>query len=75
MMKTTGTIIAHPTSNDKFEALKAFMNALNIKFEVSANTKSPYDPEFVESILQGDKDKKAGKGKKITIEELDNLWK
>ena len=34
-----------------------------------------YDPEFVSMILQGDKDLKAGKGRKITPEELDDLCK
>ena len=62
-------------SDDKLEALKAFMKALKIKFEVRPLNKSPYDPEFVDMILQGDKDIKEGKGKKITIEELDSLWK
>lgn len=34
-----------------------------------------YDPEFVNKILQGDKDLKDGKGRKITPEELDGLCK
>ncbi len=74
-MKTAGVIIAHPTNNDKTEALKAFLNALNIKFEIRLPGKSPYDPEFVDVVLQGDKDLKEGKGKKVTIEDLDKLWK
>ncbi len=72
-MKTPDIIIAHPSSADKFEALKAFMQALKIKFEVTKD--KPYHPEFVADILQGDKDIQAGKGKKITLNELDNLWK
>jgi hypothetical protein len=63
-------IKAYTTSSTQVEALKAFMKALKIKFEVS-----PYNPEFVEKILQGDKDFKTGKGRKITIVELDKLWK
>ncbi len=43
------------------------MSALKIKFEV---TKSPYKAEFVKMVLQGDEDIKAGKGKKITLDEL-----
>ena len=74
-MKTTGIIIAHPTSDDKLEALKAFMNALHIKFEVRKPGKSPYNPEYVDMILQGDKDLEEGKGEKITMEELNKLWK
>lgn len=72
-MKTSDIIIAHPASADKFEALKAFMKALKIKFEISKE--APCNPEFTAKILQGDKDIKAGKGRKITLDELDKLWK
>jgi len=65
-------IIIHP-SEDKSEALKAFLKALNIKFEVT--TTSTYNDEFVKTILQGDEDIKKGKGRKITLDELDDLWK
>ena len=34
-----------------------------------------HNPEFVKKILQGDKDLKAGKGRKITPEGLDDLCK
>ncbi len=74
-MKSANTIIAHPSSLDKFVALKAFMEALKIKFEVAPSGKSPYDAEFVDVILQGDKDLMAGKGKKITMDELAQLCK
>lgn len=57
----------------QIEAIKAFMKALKIKFEIS--NEKPYNPEFVEKILQGDKDYEAGKGKKVTMEELNSLWK
>jgi hypothetical protein len=69
-MRTANILIAQPSSNSKLDALKAVMKALDIKYEVS-----PYDPKFVDMILQGDKDRKAGKGKKVTKEELDALWK
>ena len=69
-MKTAEIIIARPESTDKFEALKAFMDALKIKFEI--RKEEPYDPQFVEKILQGDKEIKAGKTTKIAI---DDLWK
>jgi len=72
-MKTSDIIIAHPGSDDKFEALKAFMKALKIKFEITKD--NPYNPEFVAKILQGDADIKAGKGKKVSLKELDDLWK
>jgi hypothetical protein len=73
-MKTSDIIIAHPNSEDKIEALKAFLNALKIKFEIK-DGKSPYNKEFVEMIEQGDEDIKKGKGKKVSLKELDDLWK
>lgn len=69
-MKTAGIIIAHPESDDKFKALRAFMKALKIKFEVTND--NPYDPQFVDKVLQGDKDIKAGKTAKIDV---NDLWK
>lgn len=63
------TIIVHPKNKEQLAALKAFMKALRISFE---EAKSPYDPEFVKMIQQGDEDLKAGKGVKVDI---DNLWK
>lgn len=73
-MKTSEIIIAHPSTGDKFEALMAFLKALKIKFETHQN-KSPYNSEFVAMIKQGDEDLKKGKGKKITLKELDDLCK
>ena len=69
-MKTANILIAQPTNNNKLNALMAVMKALDIKYEVSK-----YDAEYVDMILQGEKDRKAGKGKKITLDELDALWK
>ncbi len=50
------------------------MKALKIKFELSKN-ESPYNAEFVKKIKQGDEDLNNGKGRKVTLEELDELWK
>lgn len=57
----------------QIEAIKAFMKALKIKFEVSKD--QPYDPEFVTKILEAEQEIKQGKGLKVTSEEFDNLWK
>ncbi|GAB1415851.1 hypothetical protein MASR2M117_12570 [Paludibacter sp.] len=67
-------ITAYTNDASQIEAIKAFMKALKIKFELS-NEKSPYNPEFVEKIRKGDEDMKKGKGRKVTLEELDCLWK
>ena len=70
-MKNTITI--HTESIEQEDALKAFAKALKIKFEVAKE--SPYDPEFVEKILKGDKDIAEGRGIKMTVEELKDLCK
>ena len=35
----------------------------------------PYNPEFVKEILEAAKEVREGKFVKISMEELDNLWK
>jgi hypothetical protein len=67
------TISANKLDKLQLEALKAFLKALKIKFELDAD--KPYDKKFVAMIQQGDKDLKKGKGKKVSLKDLDNLWK
>ncbi|HEY8780180.1 MAG TPA: DUF2683 family protein [Mucilaginibacter sp.] len=73
-MQTQNVFIVHPSNTEQIKALKAFVKALKIKFEI-ATPEKPYDPAFVDKVLQGDEDFKAGKGKKMTIGELNALWK
>ena len=63
------TLIVQPKTKEQLVALKAFVKALKIDFRTE---KSPYDPDFVEKILQGREDIKKGKGVKIATEDL---WK
>jgi len=69
------TIIVHTDSEEKWKALKAFMKALNIQFELPATKETPYKQEFVNMVLEAEKDIKKGKGKKVSSKEFDNLWK
>ncbi|MDR2204981.1 MAG: hypothetical protein LBE36_02325 [Flavobacteriaceae bacterium] len=39
------------------------------------NTESPYNPEFVEKIRQSMADKKAEKGRRVSVEEFKQLYK
>ena len=71
-MKAAATIIAHPTTSEQMEALKAFVKALKIKFEILNPEEKGYDPEFVEMVLQGDKEFENGNFKIIKTEDL---WK
>jgi hypothetical protein len=63
------TLIVHPDNKEKLKALKVVMKALKISFE---EKQSPYDPEFVASVLHAEQDIKDGKGVKIATEDL---WK
>lgn len=49
-MKTQNIFIAHPKTNQQINALKAFMQALKIKFEVA--NEDNYNPEFVVKIQE-----------------------
>lgn len=68
-------IIAYTDSSYQIDAIKGFMKALKIKFEMAKEVDSPYNAAFVKKIQQGDEDLKKGKGKKISIEELERLYK
>ncbi len=43
-MKNQDIFIAHPQTSEQVTALKAFMQALKIKFEISKNEN--YNPDF-----------------------------
>jgi hypothetical protein len=49
-MKTQDIFIAHPKTNEQVSALRAFMKALKIKFEVSENQN--YNSDFVAEIKE-----------------------
>ena len=63
------TLIIQPKTREQLTALKAFVKAMKIDFK---SEQTPYDPEFVQKILQGREDIKNGKGIGIAIEDL---WK
>jgi hypothetical protein len=67
-MKTQNIFIAHPQTSEQVSALKAFMQALKIKFEISK--KDEYDPEFVEKIMESKEQVKNGR---VTRVEKENL--
>lgn len=73
-MQVENTLIAHPTTTEQLAAVKAFLKALKIKFEVTTPEK-PYNPEFVAKIEQSRQDYKDGLGTVVTLEELNSLCK
>ena len=67
------TLIVLPKTKKQLSAIKAVLKALDVSFRQENDRQ--YNSEFVAKIQQGDEDFKAGKGKKITIDELNSLWK
>lgn len=70
-------ITAYTEDASQIEAIKAVFKAFKIKYKISKVQKeeSPYNPEFIAMIKQGEKDLKNGKGIKMTMDELENLCK
>ena len=73
MVVNTRTYIVHAVDAEQEDVLKAFFNALKIRFEV--HYEKPYNKDFVNMVLQAEDGIKNGKGKKVSSEEFDNLWK
>jgi len=67
------TIIIHPESEEQENLFEQLAKALKVPFEKS--DESPYNPEFVKKIQKGMEDSENGLGRKITLEELDQLWR
>jgi hypothetical protein len=68
-------IKAFATDNSQIEALKAFMKALKIKFELTNGDEKPYNPEFVTMIKKGEKEFAEGKGIKMSVADFKELCK
>lgn len=69
-MPNGNIIIAQPANDEQVNALKAFMKALKIKFEIT--TEKPYNPEFVAKIQESREQVKRGEYIAIKTEDL---WK
>jgi len=67
-MKAKSVIIAEPRNQEQLNVLKAFMNALKIEFKVAE--KSEYNPEFVEKILESQKQAASGKVTRVKKEDI-----
>jgi len=67
-MKTNEIIIVHPQTDEQINAIKAFMKALKIKFEISEE--KSYKKDFVEKIAQSKKEFEKGDFKSVEKDEL-----
>lgn len=68
------SLILHPNNEEELVLYEQMAKVLKTPIE-RIKDRAPYNPEFVEKIKRGEEDRKAGKGRKVTIEELDGLWK
>ena len=71
----TINITAHTEDASQIEAIKAVIKAFKIKYSISKPTDSPYNPDFVAMIKQGEKDLKNGKGISMSLTDLEKLCK
>ena len=72
-MATQDIFIAHPTTKDQINALKAVVKAFKIEFEITRE--NPYNPDFVRMVLQSEQEIKKGKGLKVSSKGFDEFWK
>ena len=70
-MKTKNIIIAHPQTDEQVNVIKAFMNALKIKFEISKE--SPYNADFVAKIEKSKKEFENGDFTRVAKKDLQNF--
>ena len=73
IMQTDNIFIIHPSTTEQVDALTAFVKALKIKYELT-NEKA-YNANFIDKIEKSRQDYKKGKGKIMTLDELNQLWK
>ncbi|MEO6831296.1 MAG: DUF2683 family protein [Chitinophagaceae bacterium] len=70
-MKTQDIFIAHPQTSEQISALRAFMDAPKIKFEIVQE--ETYNPEFVLKIRESRRQAKEGKVTRVKKEGLRNF--
>ncbi|CAM3949349.1 MULTISPECIES: DUF2683 family protein [Flavobacterium] len=66
-------IVLKNVKKKDFPVLKSLAKSLG--FEIIEKIDKPYNPEFVKEILEAREELKQGKGIKMSLEEIDKLWK
>lgn len=69
-MATQKTYIITPENKEQDSALKAFIKALKIKFEVSKD--DSYNPDFIAKVKESEAEYKTGKYTTLNSDEIDN---
>lgn len=68
IMKKNDIFIAYPETHEQVNALKAFMQALKIKFEISKE--GEYNPKFIAKIKRSEKEFEEGNFKRVEKKDL-----
>ena len=68
-MQAENIFIVHPNTSEQANALKAFVKALKMKFEITTN-ETTYNPDFVAKIQKSKQEFKEGKSIRVRKEEL-----
>jgi hypothetical protein len=67
-MKSENIFIIRPETTEQENALKAFIKALKMKFEIARD--KPYDPDFAAKINESRQQVKDGKTTRVKKEDL-----
>ena len=70
-MKSETTFIIHPETEEQENALKAFIKALKLKFEISKE--DSYNPDFISKIKESKKQSIEGKTVDVKKEDLNEF--
>ncbi len=70
-MKTQDIFIAHPKTTEQVDALKAFMLALKINFEVTDSM--GYNLDFVQKVENSRQQVKSGQVTRVKQDDLSNF--
>lgn len=70
-MASENIFIVHPESSEQVNALKAFIKALNMKFEIASEPH--YNPDFVAKIKKSREEFQAGNFVQVEKEDLQSF--
>lgn len=68
-------LMVEPKNKRELLMVEKVLEALKVKYVPTEEEDAPYNPEFIAKILKGREDSKNGKGRNVTMNELNALWK
>ncbi len=74
-MNTEQIYIVHADNAEQRNLLRSVFKLHKIRFEVADATEQPYNREFVDTVLRAEESIREGRGRKVSSEQFDALWK